>query len=256
MALRARSLFLYGYEVTPQNQSIDFRVVAAEPIRQATLRLGFYSLTELLTEIVRAQKEVAGTFDFFATANRTLSGGTQNRITLSTSSAYYDILINSGPRATTSFRTLVGFPNVDQTGAVTYTGTTSSGTGLVTDFIGGGHNYLPPQNFQEVFGNVNVSAAGTKEAIVFQIQEFWQVQFKYEPESRMLTEWQPLLRWMIQQKPLEFTPEISSPNTFFEGTLERTPASSKGLGFKMNEMLPSFPFLYDTGLMTFRKKVI
>jgi hypothetical protein len=102
---------------------------------------------------------------------------------------------------------------------------------------------------------VNISANGDKEAIVFQIQEFWQVQFKYEPASRIASEWQPLMRWMIQQKLIEFTPHITAPTVFYEGTLESTGADGKGLSYKMTEMLPQFPFLFDTGLLTFRKKV-
>ena len=56
----------------------------------------------------------------------------------------------------------------------------------------------------------------------------------------------------MQQKSLEFTPEISDPNVFYEGTLEQSTADGKGLAFTAKEMLPDFPNLYDIGLMKFR----
>lgn len=255
MALTAKSLFLYGYEITTLNQSIDFRVVALETPRQATLTLGFYSLSGLLTEVSRALKAQASTFTFTSTADRTISSGTQNHVTIATSSAHFELLFGSGPNFSTTAAPILGFTSTDKTGATSYIGTLSSGTSLITDFYGGGKNYLPPQNFKKVFGSVNVSASGDKEAVVFQVQEFWRVQFDYEPQSRILPEWQPLFVWMIQQRPLEFTPEITSPSIFFEGTLESTSGDGKGLGYTMTEMLPNYPFLYDTGLMTFRKKV-
>ncbi len=81
------------------------------------------------------------------------------------------------------------------------------------------------------------------------------MQFKYEPASAVNAGWDPLITWLIQQRNLEFTPEITSPTTFFECTLEKTGADGKGLSHMWKEMLPDFPGLYDSGLLTFRKKV-
>jgi len=254
MALKAKSLFLYGFEVNAQNNRIDFRVVAAETPRQATLRYGYYSLTGLLTEIVRALTEKAALVNFTATADRTYNDNTENRVTLGASSAVFELLFSSGPNSSNDPHALIGFADSDFTGATSYTGSLSAGTALINDFQTG-YNYLGPYANQKVFGSVNISANGDKEAIVFQIQEFFQVQFKYEPESRLDSDWRPLFRWMIQQRMIEFTPEITSPSIFYEGTLEKSSADGKGLAFAMKEMLPQFPFLYDTGLLTFRKKV-
>lgn len=253
MALREKSLFLYGFEVTELNNAIDFRVVAAETPRQATLRLGFYSLSGLLREIESALKAQALTFNFTASADRTFSGGTQNRVTISTSSTHFQILFATGPRATSDCHALIGFPDTDQTGATSYTGTSTAGTAFQPEWWGG--QYLSPDFYQKVFGSVNVSASGEKEAIVWQIQEFWQVQFKYISESAAVAQWKPFLRWAMQQRPVEFTPEVTTPTTFFEGTLEQTTSDSKGLAYTLKEMLPQMPFLYDTGIMKFRKRV-
>lgn len=253
MALRSKSLFLYGLQITASNSSIDFRAVALETPRQATLRVGYYSLSSLATEIERAMQEVDPLRVYTVTIDRTTAGGLQNRITIATSGSVLELLFFSGPRAASAVAPLIGFLSADYTGAVTYTGASSSGTVMVPNLVG--YSYLSPDFYQKNFGSVNISSSGQKEAIVFLVQEFWQVQFKYIPEDTWVTDWSPLMQWMIQQRPIEFTPEIDSPDDFFEGTLETTFADGKGLAFRGMEMLPRFPFLYDTGLMTFRRLV-
>lgn len=255
MALKDRSLFLYQLQVTPGNSSLDFRVIPAEPIRQATLKLGFYSLTSLMEEVARAMKSAAQLYNFPISADRTISSGLQNRVSITSSSGYLELLFSTGPRATSTIAPLIGFNLADYTLAASYTGASSAGSVLVTTYAFGGFNYSGPEFNQMVFGSVNVSASGLKEAVVFQIQEFISVQFKYEPYSRIASEWLPLWRWMIQQRSLEFTPEVNNPTVFYEVTLESSGAEGKGLGFKMTEMLPQYPFLYDTGALKFRKRV-
>jgi hypothetical protein len=254
MALSAKSLFLYGFQVTQANSSIDFRAVALETPRQATLRLGFYSLTSLGEEIKRAMQAMDPTRVYTVTVDRTVNGGLENRVTISTSGAFLSLLFLTGPRNASSACFLIGFTQTDKTGFLTYTGSSSAGTVFVPSLSG--FNFLAPEFYQKNFGAVNVSASGEKEAVVFQIQEFWQVQFKYVPKAEFLSGWNPLLRWMIQQRGLEFTPEVSSPGTFYEGTLESTQQDGKGLMFIGTEMLPSFPNVYDTGLLRFRKRII
>jgi hypothetical protein len=252
MALRNPSLFLYGFQVTANNSSIDFRAVALETPRQATLRIGFYSLNSLSEEIKRALQEVDPARVYTVSADRTISGGTQNRVTISTNGAFFELLFLSGPRTASTTAPLIGFPTADQTGFLTYTGNTSAGTRLIPNLVG--YQYLSPDFDRKVFGSVNVSASGEKEAIVYNIQRFWQVQFKFIEEATWISEWLGLMNWMIQQRLIEYTPDITAPTVFYEGTLESTGAESKGLGFRAMEMLPQFPFLYDTGVMRFRQR--
>lgn len=253
MALTAKSLFLYGFQVRQNNSSIDFRAVSLETPRQATLSFGFYSLDSLATEISRAMKAVDPTRDYTVTVNRTIDGGLQNRVTITTSGGFLQLLFMTGPRTASTVAPLIGFNTVDYSGNTTYTGWFSAGTAFVPSFVG--YNFLGTEFIQKNFGAVNVSASGDKEAIVFQIQEFWQVQFKYIPKTEWTTSWLPLMRWLIQQRLFDFTPEVSSPNTFYEGTLDQSGSDGKGLAFQGTEMLPSFPNLYDSGLLRFRKRL-
>ena len=250
MALSSQSLFLYGLQVTEQNRSIDFVNTSGGPTIMATLNLGFYSGTTLVDEIERAMYAADPTNIYTASLDRTVSGGLQNRLTISTSGSFLSLLFGSGPRVASSAATLIGFGLIDQTGATSYQGSTTIGTSLVPDLYG--YTYLPPENYRKVFGSVNVSASGVKEAVVFQIQEFVQVNFMYEPKNKISPYWKPLIDWMIQQQPFEFTPEVSSPTVFYNVTLEKSEADGKGMALTMKEQLPKFPNFYTTGLLTMR----
>jgi hypothetical protein len=97
---------------------------------------------------------------------------------------------------------------------------------------------------------VNISASGYKESIVFALQQFLQVMFKHELKANLgSARWQPLIDWMIQQRPFEFTPEIGSPNTYYQVTLEDP---NTGLELDMMEELPDMPNYYSTPLLKFR----
>ncbi len=250
MALTAKSLFLYNFEVTLSNRSIDFVAVGAGPTLLATLTLGFYSLGSLLVEVKRAMEAVDTANTYSITADRTVAAGLENRVSIATSGGFLSILFATGPRSVTAADTLLGFSG-DQTGSTSYTGTSSAGTVLVSELVG--YSFTPPEMENQIFGNVNISTSGKKEAIVFSLQRFFQVNFKYEPTAKVVAEWFPLNVWMIQQRLIEFTPEVTSPTVFIEATLESHVGNNKGLGFKMKEMLPEFPEMWTTGLMKFRK---
>ncbi len=254
MALTQRSLFLYGFEVTPLNRSLDFRASFGGPIKQATLTLGFYSLSGLLTEIERAMQAVDSVNDYTVTADRSVNSGTENRVIISTDGSYLDLLFLTGPRNSSSVDLLIGYAHADQTGATTYTGTSTSGIALVPELVG--YSYVPTTMDRRVQGAVTVSSSGEKEAVVFQVQEFLDVEFKYEPESKVITEWAPFMTWAIKQRFFEFTPDVTNYTEFIEVTLEQTDAEGKGLGYRMKEMLPDFPFFYRTGSMKFRKRIV
>lgn len=250
MALRAKSLFLYGLEVRDDNQNFPFRAVALGPQLNAVIPAGYYSLTSIASTI-KASLQIADPARVYTVSiDRTAVGGTQNRLTISSNGAFFEMLFATGTLAASSIRDLIGFGIFDYTGATTYTNATSSGIPLSTEWFG--NNYQPPDVFVKNFGTVNVATNGEKEAITWTVQRFIGVEFKYEPEPKVLTEWRNLINWMIQQKPFDFTPLITSPNVVHEVTLEKSSDDGKGLGFNMREQLPQFPFRYTTGAMTFR----
>jgi hypothetical protein len=250
MAIGNKSLFLYGYQITEYNSSLDFVNVASGPVIKATLRLGFYSLSSLLVEIIRAMQAADPDTQYFATADRTYLAGLENRVTIATAGTYLDLLFASGPRAASSCATILGFNSIDRTGSLSYLGNFTSGTILITDFPP--YQYLSPDFKRKVFGSANVSANGSKEAVVHSIQKFMQAGYQYEPYQKIVDEWVPLMEWMISQKLFDFTPDYTTPNTFYEVTLEQTDEDGQGLAYNITEMLPDFPGLYDCGTNKYR----
>ena len=253
MALANPALILYGFEVDADNMYIDFQNAPAGPVLTATIGVGDYTLTDFLTAVATALNLADPTNTYTATVDRSIAGGMQNRITLASSGAFFSVLFASGPHAGATPASLLGFQTLDKTGAVSYVGSVSAGTTLMSVYPG--YNFISVERKQEVQGSVNISANGDKEAIVFEIQTFWSIEFKYEPIAKAESAWLDFFQWAIQQKPLEFTPDYTQFNNFYGGTLESTGAQGQGLGFEMTEMLPSFPGLCETGRLDFRQAV-
>lgn len=251
MALRQKSIFWYGITIDSTNRSIDFRTANLGPIYQATLTLGNYTLSGFIAEIGKQLKAANSTTTFTVSLNRSF-GLTSNRLTLGSSTGFFQLLFGTGPRYSSSAARVMGFTATDKTGLSSYTGTSNVGIYLLPEYKG--YTYLGPDFMHTVFGALNVSARGDKEAIVWSIQKFFQVEFKYEPETKVITEWLPFMDWLIQQRPIEYVPDYTIPNTFYQATLESSPADGKGLAYTMKEMLPDFPFNYQTGTLKFRQK--
>lgn len=255
MALSSKSLFNYGFSVTQFNNSIDFRTVSLGPIKTAKLNFGYYSLSDLLTEITTQMKAADPNFTYVVTANRSINGGLENRITITCSSGYFDLLFATGPFNASTVAPLIGFNLVDYTGSTSYTSSISAGSVLVPNYIG--YNYKAPEQYRKVQGSRSVSASGIKESVVYSIMNFIEVEFKHEPKSRVNTEWIALGDWMIQQRGFEFTPEISSPGVFYNVTLDKTASDTNGMGWTMPEQLgEGFPNFYRTGALLMRVKVV
>lgn len=249
MALTAKSLFTYRIEVNTLNQNLDFKIASGGSVLTAVLSVGFYSPTTLATEIAYQLQSLDSVNIYTVTVSRNIMGGTENRITVAMNGSYFDLLFATGPNVNTSCATLMGFNAADYTGSLSYTGSASTGSILIPDYIG--FNYLDLNNGAKVFGAVNVAASGLKEAVTFNIQQFVEVEFRYETKTRLVA-WADFFSWAQAQKPFDFTPEISVPETFYNCTLEKTSASDKGLGWRMPEMLPGLPNYYRTGPLVFR----
>ncbi len=250
MALKDKSLFLYGFTVDSTNQNLPFLNVNAGAQFNAVIPASYYSLSGLAAAIALAMNTADTANIYTCTVDRTQSANLQNRITIATSGSFLSILFSTGTTAATSIRDVINFPHTDKTGATTYTNALTSGTAIQTAWYGA--NYIPPQAYQRNNGDVSVSADGTKEGISWAINQFIQVEYKYEAQATVLATWDPFIQWMIKQRPFDYTPEIKTPTTFYSVTLEKSPADGKGLAFMMKEMLPDYPFVFTTGALEFR----
>jgi len=252
MALTGKSLIRYNLAVTAFNSSLDFKKASGGSQINATLRTGFYSLTGLMDEVVRAMNEADPTNVYGYSIDRSISGGTQNRVTITTTGTFLSLLFGTGTRAITSCATLLGYTATDKTGATSYTSQTSAGATFLS--ARPGYNYQSPLTTRKIQGSVNISASGEKEAIVFNTMQFLEVEFRHETQADTYTTWADFFTWAIKQRPFEITPIVSEFSTFYEVTLDSTEYDGKGLGFQMKEMLPDFPFYYRTGKLKMRLK--
>lgn len=252
MALSAKSLILYGYSVNSTNQNLDFIAVSGGPTLTAKIPIGQYSLSTLLTQIQVSMASIDTTSGniYSLAADRTVMGGTQNRVSIGSNGSFFRLLFGTGPNSTTTIAPLLGFNQVDQIGNTTYIGTMTTGNVLIPDFIG--YNYADQNQQAKLFGAVNISASGLKEAVVFNTQYFIDVEYKYETKANLPLRWVPFRNWAISQAPFDFTPEITNPTIFSPVTLDKSQYGQNGMGFLMKEMLPDFPNLYTTGPLMFR----
>lgn len=251
MALTDKSLFLYGFQVTTANQYIPFKNAGGGTEIDAVIPTGFYTLGTLATAIALAMSTADPNNVYTCTVDRTFSSNLQNRVTIATSGSFLSLLFNTSSLASSSIASTIGFSTgSDQTGATTYTSTSTSGTALSTTWYG--YNYQRPDANLKTIGAVNISATGAKEVVYWSVQQFLSVEFRYEAQAYVLSNWLTFLQWAVKGQPFEFTPEIKSPSTVYSVTLEKSPGDSKGLGFLMKEMLPDFPFMYTTGNIEMR----
>lgn len=251
MALSANTLSLmnYGLQITILNQNIDFIAQMGGPTLTAVIPLGFYSGNGLAQVIVNAMQSIDPVNGYTANISYNYVGGTQNRFTIGTDGTFLTLLFGTGPNVVTSIGPALGYNFADYMGSTNYTSSGSTGTNLIPEYVA--YNYLDDQNIGKVFGAVNVSASGLKEAVVFNIQQFIMLEFMHEHKSR-LPQWQAFFFWAIQQRPFDFIPEISNPTHNYQVTLDKSEYDGQGLGFQMKEELPNFPNLYGTGAMTYR----
>lgn len=119
--INTHSKFWYGWEITEENQLLDFRYASDLNDRQAVLRIGRYSSRQLCDEIKRAMDE-AGTDTFVVTFDRA-----SKKFTISCEETF-SLLTSSGEGvALGSVWELIGFSTAsDKTGSASYTADSTS----------------------------------------------------------------------------------------------------------------------------------
>lgn len=247
--------FCYGFDITPFNQYINFKIASLGPVLTAVLPVGNYTCTQFMAAVVAAISQVDQINTYSVTLNRNVNGGTANRMTISTSGTFLSLLFGSGPNAATSPAPLMGFTQADQVGGTMYTGTLNAGILLTPNFPT--YNYNGPNNVVEQDGVKNVSATGIKETLVFAKMKFFKGMWQYitdQDGSGQLTAWQNFLQYATQQLQFEFQPSINEdPTLFYECTLESTPEDGNGMKYELKQMLQMQMYrFYGTGDLKFR----
>lgn len=253
MALKGSSLFLYGHTVTDLNCFLEFVSVSGDPAKVAVLTLGYYSLTSLMTEVSRAMGVADNLNIYTVTADRSVMSNTQNRVTIATSGLFLSIPFSSGAKALLNCGPLLGFAATDLAGATSYTGTSTSGTALVTDPDFPAYGYVSPTIYNRNIGVTNVAGSGATESVLFGNSRFWIGRWKYFDAATAFGPWSSMLTWACAKRGIDFTPDVTAPGIVYSGVIETTQEDPNGLAFQVYELLSeTLPDVYETGILKFR----
>lgn len=248
-------LLLYGFDINSLNKYVNFKNAIGGPVITAELRVGNYTATQFMAEMKRAMEFIDGVYKYTWAIDRTINSGLTNEVTVTTTAPYFDLLFGSGPNYLNSPRPILGFDQMDYTGALQYTGSTHAGSILIPEYPT--YDYLGPDDMVTNDGVKNVSASGVKETLVFAQMFFIQGEWKYITNfggRTQHTEWQNFLKYATRQLQFEFTPSINEdPETFYQVTLESTGGDSNGMGYTLKQMRGEGLYrFYGTGTMKMR----
>jgi hypothetical protein len=255
MSLSTHSAFYFGYEVTEDNQSLDFDEGGGE--LTAEIEPGSYTLTTFL-DAVESALNVAGALTYTVSVNRT------TRIVTISAGSNFELLAATGTHVGSGVWSLLGFPATDVSGASSFSGTSASGSEYTTQFIL--QSYVSPDHYRQASSAVvNEAASGIVEVVKFGDKRFIEADFKFIT-SRALPSVSPIRNnatgledasdffvFLITKAQLEFMPDEDTPGTFYTVILESYPGFSDGTGFKFRELYDrGLPGFYETGVVKFR----
>jgi hypothetical protein len=238
----------YGIEVTANNRSIDFKTTAMGPERQATLKVGLYSIASFGNELKRAMTLADPNYVYTFSVDRTISGGTSNRVIIGANSPIFSLLFGTGTRNASSAASLMGYSATDKTGALSYQSQGAMGSIFLPTY--------PPQDFQPLGSiydskrSVNDSTSGRIETVSFTAFRNFEMRFKWILEgSSEYTSFNQFHIWLLRGGPVEFIPDITDPSGLSVGVPInlRTP-------LELSRMMPSLYDYFETPVYTFREQ--
>lgn len=253
--ITTNSAFYYNFEITASNKFLSFNEGGAEII--ATLRVGKYTLTTGVNEVIRALNEY-GALTYSGSLNRS------TRLVTISASGTFSLLTTSGTNSLSIFPT-IGFSGSDKTGASSYTGSSAIGSVYQPQFRL--QSYIDFEDNQKaVDSTVNVSANGQVELVRFGVVKLMECNIDFitdidqgsgayiRTDLSGVSNARTFMQYLVNKGPLEFIPDILTPGTFTNCILESTPESRDGVDFKLKEKFSSgLVGYYSTGLLTFRE---
>lgn len=254
-ALKTYSKFYYGWNVTGNNQYLDFN--DGSGVKTAKITPGYYSSASLAVEI-KKKMDALSALDFTVSFNRT-----NRKFTISTTSNF-SLLGATGPFAARSFMAVIGYNLVDKTGASSYLSDNSSAYSYSPQYILQSYKDTA-SNRKAIDGVVNKSASGQIEVIKFGNERFMSCEVMFvtdiiqNPDSIVrtnqngLAEFTQFIEWCTEKAPVEFMADESNTSEYEEFILESTEENKDGLDFEIKEMYDkSLPYYYRSGILKFR----
>jgi len=253
MTIQTKSKFYYMDSVSATTQYVDFDEGAGE--LTATLTSGSYSLTDFATELARAMT-AAGGQTYTVSLNRST-----RKITIS-ATGNFSLLLSSGTHTASSGLVLAGFSGgSDRASTNSYLAASTVGSEYKPQYFL--QKYVPSDNLQkEVMPSINQSASGKVEVLSFGTVKFIEMEIPFctsltqsgvaiENNATGEADIRSFLQAAVKKIDFEFMPDRDTETTFEKVILEKTPEDSKGVGYRLKEMLPLAGY-FSTGKLTLR----
>lgn len=251
MSLTTFSAFIYGHDITDDNQWIDFTEDGMTEL-SAQIDINSYTLTDFANAVVSAMNEVGGQ-EYSIALDRTT-----RKITISAASSF--TLLTDGTHSEISAFSLMGF-TANQTGT-DLEGDTASGSYYEPQFKL--QQYVDFQDIVEASdSSVNESASGLVEVVSFGQNNYMECNITYitniigqgviKNNANGVSDLRKFMLYAIQKKPLEFIPDIDGVS-FNSCLLESTQANRNGTGFQLYELYGrGLANYYETKKIRFRE---
>lgn len=253
MSLSTYSKFFYGFQVDSTNLNISFSEGGPEII--ATVDVGNYSFNDGLAKVASAMTD-AGTQTYTVLLDR------GNRLVTINATSNFTLKITSGT-PTTQLYSLLGFTGADRTGTNTYTANLNVGSEYRPQFWL--QDYIKQGHFtRSIDPTVKKTASGKIEVVRFGSEQFVQMNIKYATNKRSdsnvikynssgVENLVSFMEFAITKQPLEFMPDVDSPNSYVKLILDKTPQDGNGTSFQLKELYDkNLPEFFETGILLFK----
>lgn len=258
--LPPRSLFYFGFEVTKDNNLLDFTESTSPLVnRVAVLTPKYYSPTEFALEVSRALT-IAGTQSYSVIFNRTLRSFDYS------AGVSFTFKSNTGANASIGPWALMGIDTSSDPSGTSFSGFNDTGYAYRPQFPL--LNYVPSENIQDaVEATISETGSGVIEVVRFGNKNLMECQISFINNhcwpsnsyiEQNLTGYEDALLFMreiVKKGHIEFMRDRTDVSNFETFVLESTPQNSKGLGFRLTEEFNFGEGIYTTGRLVFRKVV-
>lgn len=257
MALKTRSKFYYGPEISANDIYIDF---SEDNITEkiAVIQAGPKSPELLANEIQDALNAVGGQ-DYFVTIDRV------TRLITISAQDDFTLKIATGSHFGTNFWAQIGFvSSIDLVNQNSYTGINPVGFEYLPQFFL--LDYIPPtRNKDTIESTQNETATGIVEVVRFGVKSFVDLNIDFitnikHDESSLIESNQfgveaaeQFMSEIIKKGTVEFMEDRDKPDVFYTLRLESTQKNRSGLGFIIEEKIgEGLPEYFKTGILKFR----
>jgi len=254
MGTQTRSKFYYGHDITENNQLFVFNEGASDI--EASIPVDTYSLTDFVTTVQRSMNAVGGQI-YTVTFNRT------TRIINITAPGTFSLLVSQTGEGNNAYP-FIGITS-DKTGSNDYDCDVASGSEYLPQFWL--QNYISFEHNKEFKdGSVKESASGEVEIVSFGLTRYMECEIVFannyshktdspiENNQSGVSDIINFMDYAIKKGPIEFMVNRDVSSSYSKCILDKTAASSAGVGYKLKELFSKkLSGYYDTGSLKFRE---